>query len=124
MKRILLAGLFGSLFLLVLPTPAAAQCGIPGQYLAADGTCQCPEGYYHDRSTVACEQVECPEGAGRTYTLECACPEGTVAETTPLTTETGRFTYQRAKINLDPQVYEDISQTGCRSGPTSPKTPA
>jgi len=89
MKRILLAGLFGSLVLLVLPTPVAAQCGIPGQYLAADGTCQCPEGYYHDRGTVACEQIECPQGAGRTYTLECACPEGTVPETTQMTTETG-----------------------------------
>ena len=68
---------------------AYAQCGIPGQYLAADGTCQCPEGTYHDRSTVACEQTTCPPDAGRTYTLECACPEGTVAEVGEYTTETG-----------------------------------
>lgn len=68
---------------------AQAQCGIPGQYLAADGTCKCPEGTYHDRSTVACEQTTCPPEAGRTYTLECACPEGTVAEVGEYTTETG-----------------------------------
>lgn len=68
---------------------AQAQCGIPGQYMGADGNCVCPEGTYHDRSTVACEQTTCPPEAGRTYTLECACPEGTVAQFGEYTTETG-----------------------------------
>lgn len=68
---------------------AQAQCGIPGQYLGADGNCQCPEGTYHDQRTVACEQTTCPPEAGRTYTLECACPEGTVAQFGEYTTETG-----------------------------------
>ena len=89
MKRISRAGLLLAFVALAVPLPAHAQCGIPGQYQAADGTCQCPPGYYHDRSTVACEQIECPAGAGRTYTLECACPEGTVPEYTGMTTETG-----------------------------------
>ena len=33
----------------------------------------CIEGFYCDRRTIACEQEECPEHAGRTYTLECCC---------------------------------------------------
>lgn len=36
----------------------------------------CPAGFYWSRETVACEQKVCPDGAGRTYTLECKCPEG------------------------------------------------
>jgi hypothetical protein len=32
------------------------------------------------RETVACEQAVCPPEAGRTYTLECKCPEGTTAQ--------------------------------------------
>ncbi len=37
---------------------------------ALDG---CIEGFYCSRETIACEQEVCPEGAGRTYTLECCC---------------------------------------------------
>ncbi len=36
----------------------------------------CIEGFYCSsggQGTGACEQEECPEGAGRTYTLECCC---------------------------------------------------
>lgn len=33
----------------------------------------CIEGFYCSRETIACEQTVCPEGAGRTYTLECCC---------------------------------------------------
>lgn len=33
----------------------------------------CVEGFYCSRQTIACEQEVCPEGAGRTYTLECCC---------------------------------------------------
>ena len=39
-------------------------CGGPGG---------CIEGFYCSTQTIACEQIECPEGAGRTYTLECCC---------------------------------------------------
>ncbi|HLD22221.1 MAG TPA: S8 family serine peptidase [Patescibacteria group bacterium] len=40
---------------------------------------QCAAGFYFSRETIACEQTTCPNGAGRTYTLECKCPEGTKA---------------------------------------------
>lgn len=33
----------------------------------------CIEGFYCSRETIACEQIECPPSAGRTYTLECCC---------------------------------------------------
>ena len=33
----------------------------------------CIEGFYCSTETIACEQTTCPEGAGRTYTLECCC---------------------------------------------------
>jgi len=33
----------------------------------------CIEGFYCSRETIACEQIECPPNAGRTYTLECCC---------------------------------------------------
>jgi hypothetical protein len=33
----------------------------------------CIEGFYCSTDTIACEQTECPEGSGRTYTLECCC---------------------------------------------------
>ena len=51
----------------LLATPALAQ-GV------------CPPGFYWSRETVACEQEQCPPGAGRTYTLECQCPEGLVGQ--------------------------------------------
>ena len=34
---------------------------------------KCGPGFQWSRDTVACEQDECPAGAGRTYTLECSC---------------------------------------------------
>ncbi|MBI5159638.1 transglutaminase domain-containing protein [Candidatus Micrarchaeota archaeon] len=34
---------------------------------------QCPPGFQWSRGTVACEQANCPAGAGRTYTYECSC---------------------------------------------------
>ncbi len=37
------------------------------------GPSGCIEGFYCSRQTIACEQEVCPEGAGRTYTLECCC---------------------------------------------------
>jgi hypothetical protein len=85
----LLLGLVFLTWLLSGTSAALAQCGIPGQYLAADGTCKCPEGTYHDRGTVACEQTTCPPEAGRTYTMECSCPAGTVGQVGNYTTETG-----------------------------------
>ncbi len=35
----------------------------------------CEEGFQWSRDTVACEQADCPEGANRTYTLDCNCGE-------------------------------------------------
>jgi hypothetical protein len=46
---------------------------------------ECPPGMEWSRQTVACEQTVCPPEAGRTYTLECKCPEGTTAEYEELT---------------------------------------
>lgn len=48
------------------------------QYQTVTGSCGaaldgCIEGFYCSRETIACEQEVCPEGAGRTYTLECCC---------------------------------------------------
>lgn len=88
--RMLLLGLAMSFWVLAKPIDRVyAQCGIPGQYEDANGECKCPAGTYHSRETVACEQETCPEGAGRTYTLECACGEDLEAEITEYTTETG-----------------------------------
>ena len=46
-------------------------------YAIVDPGCGgCPEGFYCSsggQGTGACEQETCPEGAGRTYTLECCC---------------------------------------------------
>ena len=46
-------------------------------YAVVDQGCGgCIEGFYCStggQGTGACEQVTCPEGAGRTYTLECCC---------------------------------------------------
>ncbi len=36
---------------------------------------QCGPGFQWSRGTVACEQANCPPGAGRTYTYECNCGE-------------------------------------------------
>ncbi len=56
----------------------AAGCGLGGYpYPEAEG--DCPQGFYFSRETIACEQITCPAEAGRTYTLECKCPEGTIA---------------------------------------------
>ncbi len=112
MKTVLRAGVLAGFVLLLLPSvPASAQCGIPGEYEAADGTCQCPPGTYHDRGTVACEQTECPAGAGRTYTMECACPEGTVALYTEMTTETG-VVYNLVTACGDPAEAQRPSTAG------------
>lgn len=112
MKHWIHGGMLAGFLILLIPTaPASAQCGIPGQYEAADGTCQCPPGTYHDRGTVACEQTECPAGAGRTYTMECACPEGTVALTTEMTTETG-VVYNLVTACGDPSDVQDSSTAG------------
>lgn len=55
-----------------------AGCGVGGYPLpAAEG--DCPDGFYFSRETIACEQIQCPDEAGRTYTLECKCPENTTA---------------------------------------------
>jgi len=47
------------------------------EYDVVTGSCGgpygCIEGFYCSRETIACEQIECPAGAGRTYTLECCC---------------------------------------------------
>ncbi len=40
---------------------------------ACGGPFGCIEGFYCSRQTIACEQIDCPAGAGRTYTLECCC---------------------------------------------------
>lgn len=56
----------------------AILVSLPLLVAGAQGTC--PPGFYWSRETVACEQEECPEGVGRTYTLECKCPEGTTGE--------------------------------------------
>jgi len=53
-------------------------CAVSGFTLPpAEG--DCAPGFYFSRETIACEQITCPEGVGRTYTLECKCPEGTSA---------------------------------------------
>ena len=36
---------------------------------------QCSPGFQYSRDTASCKQANCPEGAGRTYTLECNCGE-------------------------------------------------
>lgn len=59
---------FFFLFLLMITTQYASA-----QY-------ECPPGMEWSRQTVACEQSVCPPEAGRTYTLECKCPEGTTTE--------------------------------------------
>jgi hypothetical protein len=41
---------------------------------------ECPPGKEWSRQTAACEQVDCPPDAGRTDTLECKCPEGTIEQ--------------------------------------------
>lgn len=48
------------------------------EYQRVTGACGgnlegCIEDFYCSRQTIACEQEVCPEGAGRTYTLECCC---------------------------------------------------
>ena len=50
----------------------------PGYEIVDPGPCGgpndgCIEGFYCSRETIACEQIECPPNAGRTYTLECCC---------------------------------------------------
>jgi hypothetical protein len=82
--------------------------------MAADGTCQCPEGTYHDRGTVACEQTTCPPEAGRTYTYECACPEPLVGQYGEYTTETGH-TYSLMEA-CAPPGSGDTSQAGGLAG--------
>lgn len=51
---------------------SAAGCAESGYNVpAAEGNC--PAGFYFSRETIACEQIQCPDGVGRTYTLECKC---------------------------------------------------
>ena len=52
------------------PTPC------PTYEIVDEGCGGCTEGFYCSsggQGTGACEQIECPENAGRTYTLECCC---------------------------------------------------
>lgn len=51
---------------------SAAGCGVSGfSFPPAEG--DCAPGYYFSRETIACEQIQCPDGVGRNYTLECKC---------------------------------------------------
>lgn len=48
----------------------------PEYSIVDEGCGGCIEGFYCSsggQGTGVCEQLECPEGAGRTYTLECCC---------------------------------------------------
>ncbi|OGY84927.1 MAG: hypothetical protein A3F54_04240 [Candidatus Kerfeldbacteria bacterium RIFCSPHIGHO2_12_FULL_48_17] len=58
---------------------SSSGCAIGGYPDLPPAEGDCPEGFYFSRETIACEQKTCPEGVGRTYTLECKCPEGTSA---------------------------------------------
>ncbi|MFH0884176.1 MAG: hypothetical protein V1861_00515 [Candidatus Micrarchaeota archaeon] len=57
-------------FLLILTVSFAE---VPEHEPSLDGNC--PAGFQWSRGTIACEQADCPEGSGRTYTYECNCGE-------------------------------------------------
>jgi hypothetical protein len=63
----------GSLVVLALAAGATARAEVPMHNPDLD--VNCTPGYQWSRDTVACEQANCPAGAGRTYTLECNCGE-------------------------------------------------
>ncbi len=67
MKKIFL---FYGIFLFLIQ---AAFAEVPGHNPDLDS--KCGEGFQWSTLTVACEQTNCPPGAGRTYTLECNCGE-------------------------------------------------
>lgn len=51
---------------------SAAGCAVSG-FNVPTATDDCGPGFSFSRETIACEQTQCPEGVGRTYTLECKC---------------------------------------------------
>lgn len=51
---------------------SAEGCAVSG-FNVPPGEGDCGSGFYFSRETIACEQIECPSGVGRTYTLECKC---------------------------------------------------
>jgi subtilisin family serine protease len=51
---------------------SAEGCAVSG-FTVPPAEGDCAPGYYFSRETIACEQIECPAGVGRTYTLECKC---------------------------------------------------
>lgn len=56
---------------------SAEGCATGGFEIPPNEDGQCSAGFYFSRETIACEQIACPAGVGRNYTLECKCPEGT-----------------------------------------------
>ena len=81
---------------------------------------KCTIGFGWSRGTVACEQVNCPPGSGRTYTYECNCGE---AWNQPFTTcydpdGTGLATHciPRGQSCKDAVVGYDVITGGCKSG--------
>lgn len=56
---------------LVISGEGCAESGFEIPENAAGNTC--PNGFTFSRDTIACEQTTCPDGVGRTYTLECKC---------------------------------------------------
>jgi hypothetical protein len=61
------------IFLLILTNLSIIGAEVPGHNPDLDY--KCGEGSQWSRSTVGCEQAVCPEGAGRTYGLDCNCGE-------------------------------------------------
>lgn len=51
---------------------SAAGCAESG-FTVPPAESDCAPGFYFSRETIACEQIQCPDGIGRTYTLECKC---------------------------------------------------
>jgi hypothetical protein len=97
--RILLLPAFLLVMLVITATP------VSGQY-------DCPPGMEWSRETVACEQTICPPEAGRTYTLECKCPEGTVAQSDELTDPaTGNVYHLVAACVLPSENLQSIENT-------------
>jgi hypothetical protein len=72
---------------------------------------ECPPGMEWSRETVACEQTVCPPEAGRTYTLECKCPEGTTAEYEELTDPATGNSYNLVAACVLPSENVPIEET-------------
>ncbi|MBI2415286.1 MAG: S8 family serine peptidase [Candidatus Kerfeldbacteria bacterium] len=51
---------------------SATGCAVSG-FTVPPAEGDCAPGFYFSRETIACEQIQCPAGVGRTYTLECKC---------------------------------------------------